>query len=66
MLSVEPIPVTQWFIGLRGDRSVARARSEGVGVPHPRLQLILRHPTRPDEISDRVVTKRITTGEASP
>ena len=46
------------------------ALSLGLGLKEwvfrPRLQLILRHPTRPDEISDRVVTKRITTGEASP
>jgi len=45
------------------------ARSLGLGLKewvfHPRLQLILRHPTRPDEIKDRVVTKRITTGEAA-
>ena len=46
------------------------ALSLGLGLKEwvfrPRLQLILGHPTRPDEVSGRVVTKWITNGEACP
>jgi hypothetical protein len=68
-LLAEAIPPTQWVIAVASLVSAIIALSLGLGLKEwvfrPRVELVLRNPDRPEEISDRVVTKRITTGEPS-
>ena len=64
MLAVE---TTQWIIAVGSLGSALVALSLGFGlkdwVVRPRVRLVLRRNDDPDEISDRVVTQRLSTGE---
>jgi hypothetical protein len=64
MLAVE---TTQWIIAVGSLGSALIALALGLGLKdwvfRPRVRLVLRHESDPDEISDRVVTKRLGTGE---
>jgi hypothetical protein len=68
-LAVEPIPVTQWLIAVASLASALIALALAFGLKEwifrPRVILILRDRDQPGEISDRVLTERITTGETA-
>jgi hypothetical protein len=59
----------QWFIASASVASALLALALALGLKEwifrPRVQLLLRHRSKPDEISDRVVTKRLETGETA-
>ncbi|MEY9964961.1 hypothetical protein ABIA33_003003 [Streptacidiphilus sp. MAP12-16] len=59
----------EWFIATASTASALLALALALGVKEwvfrPRITLRLRHPARPDEISDRIVTKRIDTAETA-
>jgi hypothetical protein len=67
--AVEPVSLTQWLIAAGSLASALIALALAFGLKEwifrPRIDLILRNEERQDEISDRVVTKRITTGETA-
>jgi hypothetical protein len=58
-----------WFIAVGSLTSAALALALGLGlkewIARPRVTLILRHRSRPAEVSDRVVTRRMDTGETA-
>jgi hypothetical protein len=66
MLAVE---TTQWIIALGSLSSALIALALGLGlrdwVYRPRVRIVLHHESDPDEISDRIVTKRLETGETA-
>jgi hypothetical protein len=57
----------EWFIASASVRSGLLALALALGLKEwifrPRERLLLGHRSLPDEISDRVVTRRIDTGE---
>jgi hypothetical protein len=59
----------EWFIASASVASALLALALALGLKEwifrPRVQLVLRHRSRPEEISDRVVTKRLETGETA-
>jgi hypothetical protein len=61
------VETTQWIIALGSLGSALIALALGLGlrdwVYRPRVRLVLRHESDPEAISDRVVTKRLETGE---
>src|SRR5690606_38215424 len=61
------VDATQWIIavGSLGSALIALALALGLRewVVRPRVGLVLRDASDPEEISDRVVTKRLTGGE---
>ena len=66
MLAVE---TTQWIIAIGSLGSALIALRAALGlrdwVYRPRVRLVLRHESDPDEISDRIVTKRLESGETA-
>lgn len=66
LLAVE---TTQWIIavGSLGSAFVALALALGLKdwFYRPRVRLVLRHASDPEEISDRIVTKRLESGETA-
>ena len=66
MLAVE---TTQWIIAIGSLGSALVALALALGLKdwffRPRVQLVLRHESDPEEISDRIVTKRLETGETA-
>src|SRR5262249_42933210 len=58
---------TQWIIAVASLASALIALALAFGLKEwvfrPRVRLLLRHEAMPDEVSDRVLTKRIDTGE---
>ncbi|HEY7620177.1 MAG TPA: hypothetical protein VH834_10410 [Solirubrobacteraceae bacterium] len=66
---VSAVDTTQWIIAMGSLGSALIALALGLGlrdwVNRPRVRLVLRHESDPEEISDRVVTKRIETGETA-
>jgi hypothetical protein len=63
------VETTQWIIAMGSLGSALIALSLGLGlrdwVYRPRVRLVLRHESDPEEVSDRVVTKRLETGETA-
>jgi hypothetical protein len=63
------VETTQWIIatGSLGSALVALALGLGLRdwVVRPRVRLVLRHAADPEEISDRIVTKRLETGDTA-
>jgi hypothetical protein len=63
------VALTQWIIaiGSIGSALVALALALGLRdwVFRPRVRLVLRHASDPEEISDRIVTKRLENAEAA-
>jgi len=57
----------QWFIATASVASAVIALALALGLKEwlfrPRIALLLRKPSAPDEVSDRVVTRRIDTGD---
>jgi hypothetical protein len=68
-VAVSAVPLTQWVIALASLSSALIALALAFGLKEwifrPRVGLLLRHNTLPDEVSDRVVTKRIDTGDTT-
>jgi hypothetical protein len=66
MLAVD---TTQWIIAIGSLGSALIALALGLGlrdwVFRPRVALVLRHAADPDEISDRIVTKRLENGDSA-
>lgn len=64
LLAVE---TTQWIIAVGSISSALVALALALGlkdwIVRPRIRLVLRDPSQPDEISDRVVTTRMETGD---
>jgi len=63
------VETTQWIIAIGSVGSALVALALGLGlrdwVARPRVRLVLRHADDPEEISDRVVTKRLVSGETA-
>jgi hypothetical protein len=63
------VETTQWIIALGSLSSALIALALGLGlrdwVTRPRVRLVLRHESDPEAISDRVVTKRLVTGDTA-
>jgi hypothetical protein len=63
------VETTQWIIAIGSLGSALVALALGLGlrdwVVRPRVRLLLRHAGDPEEISDRVVTKRLVSGETA-
>jgi hypothetical protein len=63
------VETTQWIIAIGSIGSALIALALALGLKdwffRPRVRLVLRHESNPDEISDRIVTQRIDTGEAA-
>ena len=63
------VETTQWIIAAGSLGSALIALAPGFGlkdwVVRPRVRLVLRHATDPDEINDRIVTKRLETGDTA-
>jgi hypothetical protein len=63
------VETTQWIIAMGSLGSALIALALGLGlrdwVYRPRVRLVLRHESDPEEISDRVVTQRLETGETA-
>jgi hypothetical protein len=59
----------QWFIASASMASALLALALALGLKEwifrPRVQLLLHHRSQPDAISDRVVTKRLETGDTA-
>jgi hypothetical protein len=64
-----PIPITQWVIAVGSLGSALIALALGLGlkewISRPRIRLILRNPRLPEEVTDRVITRRIDSGETA-
>jgi hypothetical protein len=56
------IPPTQWIIAI-GSLASALALGLKDWFFRPRIRLVLRHESDPEEINDRIVTKRLESGE---
>jgi hypothetical protein len=67
--AIGAVPLTQWIIAIASLGSALIALALALGLKEwifrPRVRLLLRRRSRPDEISDRVVTERIDTGETT-
>lgn len=63
------VDTTQWIIAMGSLGSALIALALGLGlrdwVVRPRVRLVLRHATDPEEISDRIVTKRVGSGDTA-
>lgn len=68
-MAVVAVETTQWIIAVGSLGSALIALALGLGlrdwVFRPRVRLVLRQESDPEEISDRVVTKRLETGETA-
>jgi hypothetical protein len=61
------VETTQWIIAIRslGSALVALALGLRDWFIRPRVRLVLRHASDPEESSDRIVTKRLESGETA-
>ena len=63
----DAVSATQWLIAIGSLSSALVALALAFGLKEwifrPRVTLLLRHRSSPDEVSDRIVTKRIDTGD---
>lgn len=63
------VETTQWIIAIGSLGSALVALALALGLKdwffRPRVRLVLRHASDPDEISDRIVTKRLGSGETA-
>jgi hypothetical protein len=61
------VELTQWIIAIGSLSSALLALALALGFREwlfrPRIRLVIRHESDPEEISDRIVTQRIATGE---
>jgi hypothetical protein len=68
-MSVVAVETTQWIIAIGSIGSALIALGLALGlrdwVFRPRVRLVLRRESDPEEVSDRIVTKRIDTGETA-
>jgi hypothetical protein len=63
------VETTQWIIAIGSLGSALVALALALGLKdwffRPRVRLVLRHASDPEEISDRILTKRLETGETA-
>jgi hypothetical protein len=69
MLAASAVSLTQWIIAIASLSSAIIALALAFGLKEwifrPKIRLLLRRRGEPDDVSDRVVTKRIDTGETT-